>query len=177
MRIISGIHKKQKIIAPKFLPIRPTMDFAKEGLFNILNNQFDFDSLYVLDLYAGTGNISYEFGSRGASHIISVDKNHNCVKFIKKTTKELSLDIVTIKTDCLSFIASTKYKFNMIFADPPYNQAKSLFYELPRIVFNKNLLKENGMLIVEHSRDINFEHESNFIFYKKYGSCLFSFFE
>src|SRR5210317_606039 len=107
MRIISGTHKGRKIIAPKKLPVRPTTDMAKESLFNILNNQFYFDEISVLDLFAGTGNVSYEFASRGTQHIISVDKDFGCVKFINETSETLNMPIQVIKSDVFKFLEST----------------------------------------------------------------------
>lgn len=101
MRIISGTHKSRKIIAPKNLPVRPTTDMAKESLFNIINNNFDFGAITVVDLFAGTGNISYEFASRGTEHITSVDQNFGCIKFINKTAKPLVCPYILLKAMCL----------------------------------------------------------------------------
>ena len=121
MRIISGKHKGRRITAPKNLPVRPTTDMSKESLFNILNNHFNFNGLKVLDLFSGTGNISYEFASRGAGPITSVDGDMGCVNFIKKTATELDLDISAIKSDVFSFLERNKTTYDIIFADPPYN--------------------------------------------------------
>ncbi len=106
MRIVSGIHKGKKIIAPKKLPVRPTTDFAKEALFNILNNQYHFSALKVIDLFSGTGNISFEFASRGAYEIIAVDGHFECVKFINKISAELDLPIRTVKSDVFKYLKS-----------------------------------------------------------------------
>ncbi|HRP58721.1 MAG TPA: RsmD family RNA methyltransferase, partial [Vicingus sp.] len=105
MRIISGIHKGKAIQAPKNLPVRPTTDFAKEALFNIIENNFEIDELDVLDLFAGTGNITYEFASRGAKTVTSIDQNSNCYNFIKRTTKELNFDSVQVfRADVFKFL-------------------------------------------------------------------------
>ena len=140
MRIISGKHKSKRITAPKKLPVRPTTDMAKEGLFNILNNSYYFEDLAVLDLFAGTGNISYEFASRGSTDIIAVDADYGCVNFINQTSKELDLGISTIKGDVFKYLESTKGKFNIIFADPPYNIPFEDFCKIPELVFAQNML-------------------------------------
>lgn len=110
MRIISGKHKGKRLTAPKNLPVRPTTDMAKESLFNILNNHFYFDNIAVLDLFAGTGNISFEFASRGSEEIYSVDQHFACVKYINTTSKELDLDINTFKSDVYKFLEKTPLK-------------------------------------------------------------------
>ena len=113
-RIISGSCKGRRIQAPKKLPVRPTTDRAKEALFNILLNQLDFDGARLLDLYAGTGNISYEFASRGAAQITAVDQNRFCIQFIQKTTAGLELNITAIKEDSQRFIEQNKNKYDLI---------------------------------------------------------------
>ena len=121
MRIISGLYKSRKILAPKNLPVRPTTDMAKESLFNILNNTFYFDDVSVLDLFAGTGNISYEFASRGTEQITCVDQDFGCIKFINKTAEQFDMPINTIKSDVFKFLEKSTLQSNIIFADPPYN--------------------------------------------------------
>jgi 16S rRNA (guanine966-N2)-methyltransferase len=177
MRIISGEHKGRKIIAPKKLPVRPTTDMAKESLFNILNNQFYFDEISVLDLFAGTGNVSYEFASRGTQHIISVDKDFGCVKFINETSETLNMPIQVIKSDVFKFLESSNEKFSVIFADPPYDFNKDLFSKIPELVFSNNLLEDNGILIVEHSKHTDLSEVKNYSHSKSYGGNMFSFFE
>jgi len=152
MRIISGKHKSRRIQAPHKLPVRPTTDRAKEALFNILNNQYYFDEVNVLDLFAGTGNISYEFGSRGASQITAVDSDFGCVQFISKTAALLELDISAIKSDVISYLEKTNHKWDIIFADPPYAIPQEVFEGIAEIVFDRELLNENGLLIIEHAR-------------------------
>ena len=121
MRIISGTHKGRRIAAPKNLPVRPTTDRSKEGLFNILQHRLEFDTLSVLDLFSGTGNMSYEFASRGVSNITSVDQNSNCIHFIQKTSTELSLNINSIQSESTLFLKKNLQHYNLIFADPPYD--------------------------------------------------------
>ena len=175
MRIISGFHKNRKINAPKSLPVRPTTDLAKESLFNIINNTYNIKILNVLDLFSGTGNISYEFASRGANKIISIDNNFNCIKFIKKTSAKLLLNNIECKKmDSIKYLNLTKEKFDIIFADAPYSYQ---FLDLIIIkIFNNNLLNENGTLILEHSDKNNFINSKYFLNKKKYSSVNFSFF-
>lgn len=172
MRIISGKHKGKRISAPNNLPVRPTTDRAKEALFNILNNRYYFDGKNVLDLFSGTGNISYEFSSRGIDEITSVDSNYNCIKFIETTSKELEVNISTIKSDCLSFLKNCKKQFNFIFADPPYNYDN--YSEIVSIIRENNLVKKDGCLIIEHDNTTSFT--DNNIELKKYGAVHFSLF-
>lgn len=177
MRIISGKYKSKRIIAPKKLPVRPTTDMAKESLFNILNNLYYFDAITVLDLFAGTGNISYEFASRGTEKITAVDANFNCIKFINQTAKELEEDINTFKSDVYSFLEKTSLTFDVIFADPPYDFEENQFLKIATLVFERNLLNENGMLIIEHSKHTNTSNHPNHSYDKRYGGNVFSFFE
>ena len=121
MRIISGKYKGKRLIAPKKLPVRPTTDMAKEGLFNILRNQYNFSSISVIDLFAGTGNISYEFISRGTRTITTVDSHYACLGYIITVAKELDTPIETIKSDVYSYLEKVKRKADIIFADPPYD--------------------------------------------------------
>jgi 16S rRNA (guanine(966)-N(2))-methyltransferase RsmD len=177
VRIISGKYKGRRISAPKNLPVRPTTDMSKEALFNVINNHFDFDELNVLDLFSGTGNISYEFGSRGATPITSVDADFGCVKFIKQTAAEFELDITAIKSDVFKFLERHKGSFDLIFADPPYGIDQKEFEKLVLLVFEKDLLDDQGMMIVEHSKRTKLNHLIHFSFQKNYGGSVFSFFE
>ncbi|MGW9685922.1 RsmD family RNA methyltransferase [Flagellimonas sp. 2504JD1-5] len=177
MRIISGKYKGKRLIAPKKLPVRPTTDMAKEGLFNILNNRFYLDELKVIDLFAGTGNISFEFASRGASNVIAVDSYPGCVQYITKISKEMEMSISSIKSDVFKFLERTPEKANLIFADPPYNFEESQFHKIADLVFEKNLLLEDGLLIIEHSDQTDLSDNPHFVELRKYGGSVFSFFE
>lgn len=177
MRIISGKYKGRRLKAPKNLPVRPTTDMAKESLFNILNNLYYFDNLTVIDLFSGTGNISYEFASRGTKNIYAVDANYNCIKYISKTTKEFDFDITTLKSDVYKFLEKTTLKSDVIFADPPYNFEEKKFLEIVDLVFEKKLLQEDGILIVEHSKHTDLSEHSYYSYQKRYGGNVFSFFE
>ena len=177
MRIISGIYKGRRITAPKKLPVRPTTDMAKEALFNIINNQFYFDEISVLDLFAGTGSISYEFASRGTENITSVDQNFGCIKFINQTSESFDMPIKTIKSDVYKFLESTKIPSTIIFADPPYAFNIDQFSKIPELIFQNNLLEEDGLLIIEHSKHTDLSHLINYSYSKSYGGNMFSFFE
>jgi len=176
MRIISGEHKGRKIIAPKKLPIRPTTDMAKESLFNIINNLYYFDEVSVLDLFAGSGNISYEFASRGTEQITSVDKDFGCAKFINKTSETLNMPIEVVKSDVFKYLESVKQKHTIIFADPPYNFELEMFAKIPELVFSNKLLEEDGILIIEHSKYTDLSNLYNYSYSKSYGGNVFSFF-
>ena len=177
MRIISGSYKSKRIQAPKNLPVRPTTDMAKEALFNILNNLYYFQNISVLDLFTGTGNISYEFASRGTENITAVDANFGCIKFVSKTTKELNFNINSIKSDVFKFLSKTNAKYDVIFADPPYDFELELFEKIIDTVFENELLNEDGILIVEHSKHTNLKNHKHLSYQKKYGGNMFSFFE
>ncbi len=176
MRIISGTHRGRKINPPKNLQVRPTTDLAKESLFNILNNFINFDEINVLDLFAGTGNISLEFASRGSVEIISVDKNYRCVEFIKKVTRELNFENVrVVKADVFRFLKNPQATFDLIFADPPYSLEKTK--QIPDYIFRNGWLKKNAWLIIEHPKSIDFTRHDFFTQQRTYGRVNFSFFE
>lgn len=177
MRIISGKHKGRKITAPKKLPVRPTTDMAKEGLFNVLNNTYYFEDIKVLDLFSGTGNMAYEFGSRGSKSITCVDEHQGCISFISKTRELLDLDITPLKSDVFSYLQKVQQSFDVIFADPPYNLDHTDFGKIAALVFENNLLSESGVLIIEHSKHTDLSKEPHFTKMKKYGGSVFSFFE
>lgn len=177
MRIISGLHKGRKIQAPKKLPVRPTTDMAKEALFNILNNHYYFDDISVLDLFSGTGNISYEFASRGTEQILAVDDNYGCIKFINQTSESFDMPINTIKSDVFKFLENSQQKHSIIFADPPYDFEIELFSKIPQLVFQNELLEEDGLLIVEHSKHTDISHLDYYSHSKSYGGNRFSFFK
>lgn len=176
MRIISGLHKGRSIRPPKNLPVRPTTDLAKEALFNILNNWIDFDELDVLDLCCGTGNISFEFASRGAKSVTSVDASAKCAAFVKTTFNQLSFDNgLVIKTDALRFVTSAEKRWDLIFADPPYDYQQ--YAELVTTIIKNGLLAEKGMLIIEHPAEVDFSAFDSLTQTRKYGRVHFSFFE
>lgn len=176
MRIVSGTHKGRRFTPPKGLPVRPTTDFAKEGLFNVLRNFTDIENAKVLDLCAGTGNMTFEFASRGALSVLAVDQHFGCIKFVKKTADQLDLKSITaIKTDVFKFISKLNGSYDIIFADPPYGLEET--NNLPSTIFAKGLLSENGLLIVEHGRETNFEDHEYFCASRKFGNVNFSFFE
>ena len=177
MRIISGKFKGRRISPPKNLPVRPTTDMSKEALFNVLNNHFHFEDLKVLDLFSGTGNISYEFASRGSKNITSVDGDFGCVKFIKQTAVEFDFNIAAIKSDVVQYIKRCKSKYNIIFADPPYALDQKSFDTIVLAVFESELLENDGMMVIEHSKYTKLDHLIHFSFKKSYGGSIFSFFE
>jgi len=175
VRIISGIHKGRKIIAPDNLPVRPTTDRGKESLFNILNNYFDFEETDCLDLFAGTGNISYELVSRGCRSLIAVDIDAKCTDFIEKTLDKLEyMQGEVFRWDVFRFIQQTPQRWNLIFADPPYRLENML--AIPELVFENKLLNENGYLVIEHDKHVDFSENPFFKDHRKYGKVNFSFF-
>ena len=177
MRIISGTYKGRRITAPKTLPVRPTTDLAKESLFNILNNRIEFAEISVLDLFSGTGNISFEFASRGVPVITSIDAHFGCVKFIDKIAEEFSFPITAIKADVYKYLVKSKGSFDLIFADPPYDFPIEKFKEIVDNIESNQLLNAHGMLIIEHSKRTDLSSLANFTNARKYGSSVFSFFE
>ncbi len=174
MRIIGGKFKGKKIIAPKNLPVRPTTDFAKESLFNILSNRINFKDCKLLDLFAGTGNISYEFASRGCEEITLVDVNFQCIQFIKRMNKELQLNNRIIRSEAMRFLKQCKEQYSFIFADPPYQMEE--IKKIPALVIEKKLLQPNGILILEHEKKLDFSEHYNFQENRQYGRVNFSFF-
>ncbi|QZK90315.1 RsmD family RNA methyltransferase [Flavobacterium sp. CHNK8] len=177
MRIISGKYKGRRISPPKGLPVRPTTDMSKEALFNVLNNHFSFEDLKILDLFAGTGNISYEFASRGCTPITSVDGDFGCVKFIKQVASEYDFNIAATKSDVFAYLEKCKTSYDIIFADPPYGLDQKTFERIVMLVFEKELLNQDGMMVIEHSKYTKLDHMIHFSFQKSYGGSIFSFFE
>jgi 16S rRNA (guanine966-N2)-methyltransferase len=176
MRIISGDFKGKIIRAPESLPVRPTTDMAKEGLFNWLNFRFDISELEALDLFAGTGNITYELVSRGAKSVVSVDLNSNCFRFIQETLRKLKITNVQVfNTDAFVAIKRVKKQFDLIFADPPYD-----FHEYHKFVeetLRQNILKNEGWFIIEHPSTVKFSSIPGFMEQRNYGKVNFSFFQ
>ena len=175
MRIVSGDFKGRIIHVPPALTLRPTTDIAKEGLFNILANKIYFDELSVLDIFAGTGNITYEFLSRGVADIISVDSNPKHVSFIDKTCKELGCrNSRVVRSDAFLFLKSCTRQFDLIFADPPYDM-KGIEL-IPQLVMEKKILKPEGILIVEHAVETDLSKSIGFSEKRKWGKVNMSFF-
>ena len=165
------------INAPKNLPVRPTTDKVKESLFNVIQNKFEINDCRVLDIFSGTGNISYEFGSRGCNEILSVDNNFNCIRFINKTAEKLEIKIRTKKIDYLLFLKKNKEKFNIIFADPPYSFLLKDYLEIIDIVRKNEILEESGELIIEHRSNISFINKVKEVEERNYGFSSLSFFK
>lgn len=177
MRVISGIYKRRRFDVPNSFKARPTTDFAKENLFNVLsNNYFDFeDGVTALDLFAGTGSISIELVSRGCDKVISVEKDPQHLSFISQVMREVKTDkCFPVRADAFKFIEKCSEQFDFIFADPPY--ALKDLQSIPGRIFENGLLKENGLLVLEHGKDQNLEDDPHFIERRIYGSVNFSFF-
>ena len=176
MRIISGKYRGKQLHPGKDFKARPTTDFAKESLFNILANRFNFEEIKVLDLFSGTGSISFEFASRGCALVESVELNSKHAAFIIKTAKELRLDqMKVIKTNAYQYLKFNKHKFDIIFADPPYEMEGVEM--LPDIVLGKNILENEGIFVLEHSKNIDFSKHPRLLEHRNYGSVNFSFFQ
>ena len=177
MRIISGQFRGKKLIVPSNLPVRPTTDFAKTGLFNILNNYYSLEKISVLDLYAGTGNLSFEFASRGCPAITAIDKAAACCSFINKTAQQLSISkqLNVHRSDVITYLKNIKTPVDIIIADPPYEETPAS--ELVNLVFENQLLKPNGVFILEHSSAVDFSQLPHYLQTRKYGFVSFTFFE
>ncbi len=177
MRIISGKYKGRRFTPPKYFKARPTTDFAKESLFNVLNNIIDIENTSVLDLFAGTGSISYEFMSRGASHVCAVDISGKHIGYIKETANKIASDdnvICVKKSNAFFFMENQDLNYDIIFADPPYDLKN--IDKIPQIIFNNKKFNKNCIIIVEHSKYTDFSDYEQFRMLKKYGKVNFSFF-
>ncbi len=176
MRIAGGQYKGRIFKPGKSFKARPTTDVAKEGLFNILTNSYYFEELTVLDLFSGTGSISYEFASRGCQNVVLVESNYNHLKFIKQVIELLQNEyIVPIRGDVFKFIQKHKGAYDIIFADPPFDLPN--FNSVAELVLNSSLLKKNGLFILEHPKNYSFNNMPGFSEIRKYGSVHFSFFK
>ena len=172
MRIIGGSLKGLRLNPPKNLPVRPTTDLAKEALFNILQNQIEFDDIKVLDLFSGTGNISMEFASRGAKQVIAVDRSIHCINYLKDASRQHKLDnIKTYKADVFKYLQLETEQYDLIFADPPYDLNQ--IPEIPKIIFEKNLVTTDGLLIVEHQSMQYLSQHPACVEQRKYGHSSF----
>lgn len=177
MRVISGIYKRRRFEVPRTFKARPTTDFAKENLFNVLMGYMDFDEegVSALDLFAGTGSISIELVSRGCSRVVSIEKDRRHHAFICQVMKEVKTDCcIPICADALKYIERAGEQFDFVFADPPY--ALKELAEIPDRVFQSNLLKENALFVLEHGKDHRFDEHPCFVEHRSYGSVNFSFF-
>lgn len=176
MRVISGKYKRRTFEVPRTFKARPTTDFAKENLFNVLTNLIDFEECRnVLDLFAGTGSISLELVSRGCERVISVEREPSHHAFIYKVREQLKEEgWLPLRTDVFRYLEKCHETFDLIFADPPY--ALTRLAELPDLVLDRGLLSADGLFILEHGKDHNFVHHSHFIQERVYGSVHFSFF-
>jgi len=176
MRIIGGKFGRRIIKPPKNLPVRPTTDLAKESLFNILRHKADLEGKVALDLFAGTGSLSYEFASRGCASVLSVDLNYRCIQFIKDTARSFEMQqLQALKMDVFKFIKSTQSTFDIIFADPPYDLPN--ISEIGPLVWAHGLLNEDGILVIEHPGTIDLSSQTGFLEHRKYGHVNFSLFQ
>ena len=176
MRIVGGKYKGRIFRPNKSFKSRPTTDVAKEGLFNILENRYEFSNKNVLDLFSGTGSIGYEFLSRGCTEATMVEKNFVHYKFILNVLEVLKIKNAKIfKADAFRFVQKTKEQFNFIFADPPFDLKN--FIDVPDAVLKTNILSVNGLFIIEHPKEFNFSKHLYFKEVRNYGKVNFSFFE
>jgi 16S rRNA (guanine966-N2)-methyltransferase len=176
MRVISGIYKHRHFDIPRTFKARPTTDFAKESLFNVLNNMMDFeDSVTALDLFSGTGSISLELLSRGCDRVVSVEKEPAHHSFICKVMREVKTQkCVPLREDVFRFIKACHEQYDFIFADPPY--ALKELAEIPDLIFAHQLLKPDGIFVLEHGKKDQFDNHPHFFQHREYGSVNFSFF-
>lgn len=175
MRIISGAYRGRKIHPPTNLPVRPTTDYAKEGLFNVLNNLIDFEETSVLDLFAGTGNITFEFVSRGVPAVLAIDIERRCVEFISQTAERLGMEEISVRRMNVNvFLRQAYQKFDLVFADPPY--VMEGIELLPEQILEADIMNPGGILVLEHSDRYNFTDNPCFDQLREYGKVLFSMF-
>ena len=175
MRIITGIYKGRHFDIPRTFKARPTTDFAKENIFNVLSGYLDFDDATALDLFSGTGSITFELLSRGCRQVVSVELDREHHRFITDCLKKLGTDAcLPLRGDVFRFIKSCRNQFDFIFADPPY--ALKELPEIPDLIFEKGLLKEGGIFVFEHGKDHDFSQHPHFVEHRSYGSVNFSLF-
>lgn len=176
MRIISGTFKGRRIAPPKNITARPTTDFAKESLFNLLTNRMDFEDVDMLDLFAGTGGIGIEFISRGAREVTAVEMAHTQQNFIISCCKQLGIrNLHLIRGDVFKFVKACHVQYDFIYADPPYDLPQ--LATLPDLIFEQEILKEEGYFVLEHSKNNDFSTHPRFLEMRNYGSVHFSFFQ
>lgn len=176
MRIITGIYKGRRFDIPHTFKARPTTDFAKENIFNVLNSYIDFEGTTALDLFAGTGSISLELLSRGCQQVVSIEKDRDHHAFIRQCVQKLGADnSLVIRGDVFRYIKSCSQQFDFIFADPPYQLTE--LAQIPDLIFEKDLLKEEGIFVLEHGAQNDFSNHPHFVEHRKYGSVNFSIFQ
>lgn len=190
MRIITGKYKGRHFDIPRTFKARPTTDFAKENIFNVLTGYIDFEGAMAIDLFSGTGSISLELASRGCAHVISVEADRDHHRFILQCLQKLGeqsrgqapeaepsepVPVTAIRGDVFRFVKSCKQQFDFIFADPPY--ALEELKTIPTLIFEKNLLKEDGVFVFEHGKNDSFTDHPNFVEHRSYGSVNFSIFQ
>ena len=175
MRIITGIYKGRHFDIPRTFKARPTTDFAKENIFNVLMQYVDFDGASALDLFSGTGSISLELVSRGCQQVVSVELDRDHHRFIQQCLQKLNCKVcIPIRGDVFRFLKSCHQQFDFIFADPPY--ALQELPQIPELVFEKQLLKPEGIFVFEHGKDYDFSLHPHFLEHRSYGSVNFSLF-
>jgi len=175
VRIISGIFRGKQIRPPVNFKARPTTDFAKESLFNILIHQYNMEEMDILDLFSGTGSISYEFASRGARSVLSIEMEPKHYKFIQDTCRNLQMDQVSvIRADAFKYLRRPVQSFDIIFADPPFDHPG--LSELPELIFSSAILNKEGLFILEHPGNYSFTAHPHFFQHRKYGGVNFTFF-
>ncbi|MFO7880158.1 MAG: 16S rRNA (guanine(966)-N(2))-methyltransferase RsmD [Bacteroidota bacterium] len=176
MRIISGSFKGKQITPPKRFQGRPTTDFARESIFNVLNNHYDLDQIRFLDLFSGSGAFTYEMGSRGCEDITSVEIDAMQTDFIKRNIEEMQMDgISVLNSNAISFLERVQKEYHIIFADPPFDSEE--YREIHQLVFERKLLRPGGLLVLEHSKKHDFSELQHFLEHRKYGAVNFSIFE
>lgn len=176
MRIITGIYKGRHFEIPRSFKARPTTDFAKENIFNVLNRYIDLEDATALDLFSGTGSISLELLSRGCRQVISVEADRDHHRFITECLKKLGTDAcIPLRGDVFRFIKSCKQQFDMIFADPPYGLKE--LPQIPDLILSRQLLKQDGIFVFEHGKDHDFSTHPQFVEHRNYGSVNFSLFK
>ncbi len=176
MRIITGIYKGRHFDIPRTFKARPTTDFAKENIFNVLTGYLDFEGATALDLFSGTGSISLELVSRGCSRVVSVEADREHHRFISDCMKKLDTQVcLPLRGDVFRFLKSCRQQFDFIFADPPY--ALKELATIPNLIFDKQLLKPDGIFVFEHGKDHDFAAHPHFVEHRAYGSVNFSIFK
>lgn len=176
MRIIRGKYRGKRINPPSNFRARPTTDYARESLFNILTNRIDFEDVRILDLFSGTGSISYEFASRGANVVHLVEKDPKHISFIRRMVVEMKFEnIKPIHIDVMAYLKTCRFKYDVVFADPPYNL--KWLDALPDLVTSSGVLNDDGFFILEHPKDLSFSSHKSFFEHRNYGGVNFSFFK